>query len=437
MQRILKKLIPVLLWLLLWQAVSLIADNIIIIAGPVDTAIRLYELMGESSFYKSVFFSLARILSGLFLSLITAFVLSVVAYKCNPVKYFLRPALSFLKSVPVAAVTVMLLIWWGSDMLSFFVAFMVVFPACYESILTGLEHTDKKLLEMGNAYGIGSLKKAQYIYMPLVMPYVKSSMKSAVGMCIKACIAAEIIGLPVNSIGAGIYDSKIVLDTAGVFAYTAVVILLGAIFEFLTIKIIDCIKPGRVHGLKRSSRQDKKDFVISVKKVFFGYDNNNFVIKDFDADYEKGETYFFTTPSGEGKTTKLHLVAGLLKPDKGEINPTDYTSSFLFQDDRLLPYMNVYDNILLTSYEDMADEIKEAISYLIPDAGDKKASELSGGMKRRASILKALFHDSDILLLDEPFAGLDQDNINKVKECIERYRGERPVIIATHTQSDT
>ena len=94
--------------------------------------------------------------------------------------------------------------------------------------------------------------------------------------------------------------------------------------------------------------------------------------------------------------------------------------------------MNVYDNILLTSYEDMADEIKEAISYLIPDAGDKKASELSGGMKRRASILKALFHDSDILLLDEPFAGLDQDNINKVKECIERYRGERPVIIATH-----
>ena len=78
-------MIPVLLWLLLWQVVSLIADNIIIIAGPVDTAKRLYELMGESSFYKSVFSSLARILSGLLLSLIAAFVLSVVSYKCKAV----------------------------------------------------------------------------------------------------------------------------------------------------------------------------------------------------------------------------------------------------------------------------------------------------------------------------------------------------------------
>ena len=88
MPKVLKKMIPVLLWLLLWQAVSLIADNVIIIAGPVDTVKRLYELMGDESFYRSVFFSLARILSGLLISVFTAVIFAVIAYKYKPVKYF-------------------------------------------------------------------------------------------------------------------------------------------------------------------------------------------------------------------------------------------------------------------------------------------------------------------------------------------------------------
>ena len=285
-------MIPVLLWLLLWQAVSLIADNIIIIAGPVDTVKRLYELMGDKSFYRSVFFSLARILSGLLISVFTAVIFAVIAYKYKPVKYFLKPMLGFIKSVPVAAVTVMLLIWWGADMLSFFVAFMVVFPACYESVLTGLDETDPKLLEMAEVYGIRGIKKAEYIYMPEVMPFVKSSLKSAVGMCFKACVAAEIIGLPASSIGEGIYDSKIVLDTAGVFAYTAVVIILGVTFEFLTIKLLESIRSRKVRGLKQYGVDHKEDFILSVCGIGFGYDKNKTVIRDWSADYRSGETYF-------------------------------------------------------------------------------------------------------------------------------------------------
>ncbi len=436
MPKVLKKMIPVLLWLLLWQAVSLIADNVIIIAGPVDTVKRLYELMGDESFYRSVFFSLARILSGLLISVFTAVIFAVIAYKYKPVKYFLKPMLGFIKSVPVAAVTVMLLIWWGADMLSFFVAFMVVFPACYESVLTGLDETDPKLLEMAGVYGIRGIKKAEYIYMPEVMPFVKSSLKSAVGMCFKACVAAEIIGLPASSIGEGIYDSKIVLDTAGVFAYTAVVIVLGVTFEFLSIKLLDSIRPRKVRGLKQYGVDHKEDFVLSVCGIGFGYDKNKTVIRDWNADYRSGETYFFTTPSGEGKTTRLHIIAGIIKPVQGYLRPSDYKASILFQDDRLLPYMNIYDNILLVSNEDDSDEIKSATQYLIPDGADKKVSELSGGMKRRASLLRALFHESDILLLDEPFAGLDHDNIDKVKKIIEKYRNKRPVIIATHSDTE-
>ena len=197
--------------------------------------------------------------------------------------------------------------------------------------------------------------------------------------------------------------------------------------------ILKNVKPGRVKGIaKKESDKSFGDIkAVEVRDVSFGYGKNQ-VLKNYSDIYENGEIYFLTTPSGEGKTTRLKILAGLLKPDKGEIAPKGITASMLFQEDRLLPYITAYENILLTSPSEKSEEIKNAVRDLIQGEDGKKAEELSGGMKRRVALLRALFHESDILLLDEPYSALDEDNVNKVKEYIRRYKNNRPVIIATH-----
>ena len=132
--------------------------------------------------------------------------------------------------------------------------------------------------------------------------------------------------------------------------------------------------------------------------------------------------------SGKGKTTLLKLIAGLLKPDKGTVDIIDRKVSFMFQEDRLLPWLNVRDNVLLvTDREKETDELLEELGI----DGNLRISELSGGMARRVALARCLLFESDILLMDEPFKGLDEALMKKVASII--IRQNKPAIVSTHS----
>ena len=132
--------------------------------------------------------------------------------------------------------------------------------------------------------------------------------------------------------------------------------------------------------------------------------------------------------SGKGKTTLLKLIAGLLKPDKGTVDINNRKVSFMFQEDRLLPWLNVRDNILLvTDREKETDELLEELGI----DGNLRISELSGGMARRVALARCLLFESDILLMDEPFKGLDEALMKKVASII--IRQNKPAIVSTHS----
>jgi len=135
--------------------------------------------------------------------------------------------------------------------------------------------------------------------------------------------------------------------------------------------------------------------------------------------------------SGRGKTTLLKLMAGLLEPDGGTVENKPVKPAMMFQEDRLLPWVSVLKNVELVC--DDHEKAKNLLSELEIDE-NMYPHELSGGMARRVALARCLALDSDVLLLDEPFTGLNAQLIEKAAGLI--LAQNKPVIVSTHSQQE-
>jgi nitrate/nitrite transport system ATP-binding protein len=179
---------------------------------------------------------------------------------------------------------------------------------------------------------------------------------------------------------------------------------------------------------------------LELRNVHKGFGANGSraeVLRDVNLAIEKGEFVAIVGYSGAGKTTLISLIAGLLKPDSGSITLNDLEITapgpdrgIVFQNYSLLPWLTVYENIYLAVdqvFPNWAPAKKQqhteryiAMVNLTP-ARDKRPGELSGGMRQRVSVARALAMDPQILLLDEPLSALDaltratlQDEISRI-----------------------
>ena len=155
--------------------------------------------------------------------------------------------------------------------------------------------------------------------------------------------------------------------------------------------------------------------MIKIHDLSFAYGEKQ-IFGGFSLEIPDGARSCIFGGSGCGKTTLLRLITGLEEPADGSIETDGVRFSAVFQEDRLLPFKTVLENITLIGAE------KETALYMlaqlgIAEAADKYPSELSGGMRRRAAIARALSAEYGCLILDEPFAGLDKENIEKGIEC--------------------
>ncbi len=169
--------------------------------------------------------------------------------------------------------------------------------------------------------------------------------------------------------------------------------------------------------------------MIELKNVVCSYEKKT-VLSDLSLRLPERGAVAVTGPSGKGKTTLLKLLAGLVLPVSGSIEGLlGKRVSMVFQEDRLLPWRMALENAALFC-GDEAHAKETLIALELGDALNKRPDELSGGMRRRVAIARALCFGGDILLLDEPFKGLDEALKLRVAK---RMKGAFPLtVLATH-----
>lgn len=170
--------------------------------------------------------------------------------------------------------------------------------------------------------------------------------------------------------------------------------------------------------------------VKGISKAFGG----KTVLKDVSFTVKKGECVALTGESGAGKTTIMRILAGLEAADSGEVVFTENAKkTFVFQENRLLEGKSVLDNILT-----VAPDRERALYFLkrvrLDGEITKKASALSGGMKRRLAIARALAYGGDVYLLDEPLRELDGETLRAVAELIKEEIEGKTAVLITHDE---
>lgn len=319
------------------------------------------------------------------------------------------------------------------------------------------------------------------------MPYLLSGTVISVGMSFKSGVAAEVIGLPVSSIGEGLYNAKIYLNTAGVFAWTAVIILLSSLAEWLVVGLLkqfgrrdfgwfkrrSRVRTGRSHAISGHADEavvrEETALILEDVTVSFGEKK---VLDHMNASFDPDRVYCVMGPSGGGKTTLLRVCAGLQETMGGRVydrsfpagdireegkgeggiqrkqihqktsgskkDVTNRKIGMVFQEDRLCMQLSALNNVLLTADRQYSTETMiSLLSEIFPkEALQQPAIELSGGMKRRLAVARAVLSDADSLLLDEPFAGLDEENHERLSRWILQNRNGRLLIVTTHDEAD-
>lgn len=161
------------------------------------------------------------------------------------------------------------------------------------------------------------------------------------------------------------------------------------------------------------------------------------VLKDLTFTADRGVTCIMA-PSGAGKTTLLRILLGLEQPDSGTVtlNPGCRTAA-VFQEDRLLEQLDAAGNlrfVLGSAYD--AARAAVLLERLGLEVSGKSVRAWSGGMKRRLALARALLAEGELLILDEPFTGLDDENRTRALSCIREAAQTRCVLLVTHDDAD-
>ncbi len=151
-----------------------------------------------------------------------------------------------------------------------------------------------------------------------------------------------------------------------------------------------------------------------------------------------GAVVCLMAPSGRGKTTLLRCIAGLENPESGEIMDRPERVGYVFQEDRLCDGFSAVDNIRLVTGKTLDEgKIRRHLEELgLAGSLDQPVRELSGGMRRRAAIARAVCFGAGLLLLDEPFKGLDDAARKQTADYILRHRASATVLCVTHDEKD-
>ncbi|MDO5329621.1 MAG: ATP-binding cassette domain-containing protein [Coriobacteriia bacterium] len=424
-----KKILIVVFWIAVWGVIATIIASPLILASPIDVAQSLLIQVTIPKFWITVGLSLFWIFLGFILAFILGTILALLSYRFKLFHDFINPLIQFMKSAPVVCFIVLLLVWVGTSFLDVITVIIAVVPIYFYAIYEACQHRNTETANMLKVFEVPGRTIWKVFEWPSALPYVKQATKSGIGIAWKSGVTAQMIGAVMLTIGEGIYNSKVMLDSGQLLMWMFIVILLSWICEKIMIAIINkSNKTSIKRVLKKIKPRELKecdDPLIKIGNLSKSYDKKLF--ENFNLNVHKKDRFTLMAETGTGKTTLIKIILGLVKPDSGTIDAR-CKFSVVFQDDTLLKNLNVKDNIAIATQKQI-DTID-----LVPN---KMPDELSGGMKRCAQIERALKADSHVVVMDEPLSGLDKKTKEKAINYINENLGDRALILVTHDKLDT
>lgn len=233
-----RKIIIAIIWIIIWQIMASFIKEEILLPSPLIVFKKFIYLLGQVDFYKAIFLSTIKIIAGFLISIAIGVIFAYLAYKYKLFYDFISPLIRIFRSIPLASLVIFLLFWANKDYLSIYISFIMAMPLIFQNVYDGLSDIDKNILQMADIYKVSEIKKIKYIYKVKVKAFLYSSIISISGLVFKAGIAAEVIGLPKNSIGNNLYNAKVYLDMPNLFAWTLAILLISSFFEITLKKLL-------------------------------------------------------------------------------------------------------------------------------------------------------------------------------------------------------
>lgn len=226
-------LIAAAFWVAVWALLAFWVNKELFLPSPQVVVKTLFALIPTPEFWKTVGLSLLRVLIGYLPGVLLGAIGGILTAKIKILDFLFSPLLTVVRATPVASFIMLTLVFLGRDTVPSFIVFLMVLPIVWASVCEGIKTVDAGLKEVCTVYQLSFSRRMKILYLPHTLPYFSAGAMTSLGLAWKAGIAAEVLCTPKASIGKMVYDAKVYLESAEVFAWTLVVVLLSLVLEKL------------------------------------------------------------------------------------------------------------------------------------------------------------------------------------------------------------
>src|SRR5665647_329637 len=236
-----KKLIPTLLAILFiaisWQIISWKIGFPAIFPSLVDLIKQVFVLFTTENFLLTISTTILRGAIGFTFALVFAFLLATIARFSSFWKVFLHPIIVIARSIPVISFVLIAILWFSPPYLPIFIAIITMLPILYQNILTALEQTDMKWIEMATVFGKSPFQRFVSIYLPASKSFIYDGISTSMGFGWRAIIIGEVLAQPIHGIGTAMKQAQAYINVSELIAWTIIAVAVSYMFEGI-IKLI-------------------------------------------------------------------------------------------------------------------------------------------------------------------------------------------------------
>lgn len=429
--------IPVCFLLLLWQLAASYINQPALMPSVPDLLKTLFQLFSTETFYLNIFATIFRGISGILISLVFALLSAFLFARYKLLYELFSPVLTVMRSVPVISFILLALIFLNPESIPLMIAFLTMYPLLTENLTKGIINLRTGLSLMADQFKINRRNKLIQVIYPQLNPFLFSGLASAVGFGWRAIIMGEVLSQCTFGIGGEMKRAQNFIAVPELVAWTIIAVLISFLFD-KGISNLASLKWKILFGNAGCITDIKPSSPIKITNLTFQYAGTD-VLSHFSHTFEPGTIYGIKAPSGTGKTTLLNLINGSLKPAGGIIDiGNNQNLSNVFQEPELLSHLTILQNVCLplaSVYNKICSEAKalEALKLVEMEMlAERYPEELSYGQQQRAALARALAFPSTVMLLDEPFKGLDKTlTIRIIEQISARQLKSGQIIIFT------